>query len=53
MVSGRDQCLLHGILGVVEVAGAARERAENLRRQLAQQVLSQGRWIARQFPVAV
>ena len=35
----REQRLLHGVLGQVEVAVAANERAEDLRRELAQQVL--------------
>ena len=39
-VPGRgDQRLLHGVLGGVEVAEAADEHAEDLRRQFAQQVL--------------
>ena len=38
-VAGGDQRLLHGVLGRIEVAVAAHERAEDLRRQLAQQVL--------------
>ena len=36
---GRQQRLLHGVLRSGEVAEAADDRAENLRRQLAQQVL--------------
>ena len=36
---GREQRLLHGVLGDVEVSVAADHRAEDLRRQLAQQVL--------------
>ena len=36
---GSDQRLLHRVLGRVEVAPAAGERAEDLRRQFAQQVL--------------
>jgi hypothetical protein len=35
----REQRLLHGILGRGEIAGASRERAENLRRELAQEIL--------------
>jgi hypothetical protein len=36
---GRDQGLLDGILGGAEVAVPANKGAEDLRRQLAQQVL--------------
>ena len=36
---GREQRLLHRVLGGVEVPVAAHQRAEDLRRQLAQQVL--------------
>ena len=39
MHGGREQRLLDGVLGGVEVAVPAHERAEDLRRQLAQQVL--------------
>jgi hypothetical protein len=39
MRRGGDQCLLHSILGGVEVPVPARERAEDLRRELAPQVL--------------
>ena len=39
---GGEQRLLHGVLGRVEVAVAADERAEDLRRELAQQVLGTG-----------
>ena len=49
VVGGRDQRLLDGILGGVEVARAAGERAEDLRRQLAQQVLDGG-WDAQRAP---
>ena len=38
----REQRLLHGVLGGVEVAEAADEHAEDLRRQFAQQVLDAG-----------
>src|SRR6266516_6022511 len=34
-----DERLLHGVLGGVEVAGPPHDRAEDLRRQVAQQVL--------------
>jgi hypothetical protein len=40
---GRDQGLLHGVLGAVEAAGAAQQHSEDLRRELAQQVLG-GLW---------
>ena len=36
---GCDQCLLNGVLGVGEVTEAADDRAEHLRRKLAQQML--------------
>src|SRR5262245_11155951 len=39
MLRGREQRLLHRILGSGEVAVPAREHTENLRRCLAQQVL--------------
>jgi hypothetical protein len=39
---GGDQRLLGGVLGGVEVAVAANHRAEDLRRQLAEQVLGLG-----------
>jgi hypothetical protein len=38
----RDQRLLDGVLGGVEVAVPANESAEDLRRQLAQQILDTG-----------
>src|SRR5436189_3695331 len=40
---GRDQRLLDGILGSVEVARAAYERTEDPRRQVAEHVLDSGR----------
>jgi hypothetical protein len=39
MRGGREQRLLDGVLGGVEVAIPANERAKDLRRQIAQQVL--------------
>jgi len=36
---GGKQRLLHGVLGAGEIAGAAHQRTEDLRRQLTQQVL--------------
>jgi hypothetical protein len=36
---GGDQRLLYRVLGSGEIAGAPSKRAEDLRRQLAQQVL--------------
>ena len=47
---GREQRLLDGVLGGVEVAVPANERAEDLRRQLAQQVLDTGRNVQRSPP---
>ncbi|TQL88089.1 hypothetical protein FB559_8703 [Actinoallomurus bryophytorum] len=40
---GGEQCLLRGVLGGVEVAEAPYDRAEDLRRQVARQVLDPGR----------
>ena len=42
-VRGGEQRLLHRVLGVGEVAVAADDRAEGLRRQLAQQALGVSR----------
>lgn len=42
LAGGRQQGLLHGVLGGVEVAVAADEGAEDLRRVAAQQVLDRG-----------
>ncbi len=39
---GREQRLLHGVLGEVEAPVPTHERAEDLRRELAQQVLDAG-----------
>ncbi len=39
---GGEQCLLDGVLARAEVAVTAHERAEGLRRQLAQQALDAG-----------
>jgi hypothetical protein len=47
MRGGREQRLLDGVLGRVEVAIPANERAKDLRRQLAQQVLDRGRDVQR------
>ena len=49
-VGGGEQRLLDGVLGGVEVAVPARERAEDLRRQLAQQVLDAGGSVQRSPP---
>src|SRR4029450_5777146 len=49
---GREQRLLDGVLGQVEVAVPAHERAEDLRRQLAQHVLDTWRYVQRS-PAAV
>ena len=46
---GDDERLLDGVLGAVEVAVPADEDGEDLRRQLAQQVLD---LVHRQVPVA-
>ena len=52
-VRGRgEQRLLHGVLGGVEVAVPADEHAEDLRRQLAQQVLDVGRHAQRSPPAS-
>ena len=48
----REQRLLHGVLGRVEVAVPAHERAEDLRRELAQQVLGAGERVQRRGPPA-
>ena len=53
MVGGGDQRLLDGVLGRVEVARAAGERAKDLRRQRAQQVLDIGWDAQRAVPPAV
>jgi hypothetical protein len=45
-----DQRLLDCVLRAVEVAEAAGERAEDLRRKLAQQVLDSGRDVQRSPP---
>ena len=42
MVRGREEGLLDGVLGRVEVARSAGQRAKDLRRELAQQVLDIG-----------
>ena len=53
-VVGRgEQRLLDGVLGGVEVAGSAGERAEDLRRELAQQVLDIGRDVQRPPPTCL
>jgi hypothetical protein len=49
----REQRLLDGVLGCVEVAEPPGERAEDLRRQLAQQVLDVRRRFQRSPPLAV
>jgi hypothetical protein len=38
----REQCLLHGVLAGVELTVASHEYAEDLRRELAQQILDAG-----------
>jgi hypothetical protein len=43
VISRRDECLLDGVIGSVEIARAPRQRAEDLRRQGAKQVLDRGR----------
>jgi hypothetical protein len=47
---GSQQRFLDGVLGSVEVAKPANERAEDLRRQLAQQVLDTGGNVQRSPP---
>jgi hypothetical protein len=47
---GREQRFLDRVLGGVEVAMPADERAEDLRRRLAQQVLDAGRDVQRSPP---
>ena len=42
VIGGGEQRLLDGVLGSVEVARAARQRAEDPRREVAQQVLDGG-----------
>jgi hypothetical protein len=51
VVSGGDQRLLDGILGRIEVARAPGQDGEDLRRQVAQQVL--GQVVAQRTPPAV
>jgi hypothetical protein len=46
----RKQGLLDRVLGCVEIPGTAPERAEDLRRQLAQQVLEVGLNVQRALP---
>ena len=53
VVGGRDQRLLDGVLGRVEVGRAAGQGAENLRRERAQQVLDARRVAQRVEPLAV
>jgi hypothetical protein len=53
MVGRRDERFLDGVLGRVEVARAASEGAEDLRRQGAEQVLDGGRDAQRAAPRAV
>jgi hypothetical protein len=45
-----EQRFLDGVLRRVEVAGSSGERAEDLRRQLAQQVLENGSNVQRPLP---
>jgi hypothetical protein len=47
---GGQQGLLDGVLGRVEIARTACERAEDLRRQFAQQVLEVGLNVQRALP---
>ena len=39
VLGGRDQRVLDSVVGGVEIAGAARQRGEDPRREVAQQVL--------------
>ena len=53
MVGRGDERFLDGVLGRVEVARAASDRAEDLRRQSAKQVLDGGGDAQRPVPRAV
>jgi hypothetical protein len=53
MIRRGDQRFLDGVLGFVEVTKSASQRAEDARRQVAQQVLEIGREVQRAPPVAV
>ena len=50
MVRGREQRLLDGVLGRIEVTRSAGQRADDLRRKLAQQVLDTGQDVQRPPP---
>jgi len=43
VIGRRDEGLLDGVIGRVEIARAPCQRAEDLRRQSAKQVLDRGR----------
>ena len=51
-IGGGEQGILDGVLGGVEVAVAANERAEDPRRVISQQVLDVG-WDVQRRPFAV
>ena len=53
VVGRRDQCLLDGVLGRVEITRSPGERAEDLRRQVAKQVLDVDWEIQRAQPPTV
>jgi len=50
MVRGGQEGFLDGVLGRIEVPGSAGQRAKDLRRELAQQVLDIGRDVQRRPP---
>jgi hypothetical protein len=50
VLSGGEERLLDRVISGVEVARSARERGEDLRRQLAQQVLDIRRQVQRALP---
>ena len=50
MVRGGQEGFLDGVLGRIEVPGSAGQRAKDLRRELAQQVLDIGRDVQRPPP---
>jgi hypothetical protein len=50
VLGGREERRLNRVLGRIEVAGSTRERTQDLRRQLAQQVLESGLNVQRALP---
>jgi hypothetical protein len=53
MVRSGDKRFLDGVLGFVEITESSSQRAEDARRQIAQQVLEIGCEVQRAPPVAV